>query len=111
MNLSYKTRRLKKQLTNPKELAKKSYEKFARKVNQRIKELTDADNLANMRTLPAARCHELTGDRKGALAVSISGNYRLIFVPKQNPIPRKADGGLNWKEVTQIQINKIEDYH
>jgi proteic killer suppression protein len=110
VELRYKTRKLEKQLTNPTELIK-AFGQLARKVNQRIKELTDADNLAVMRTIPATRCHELTGDRKGELAIDISGNYRLIFEPNHNPAPQKDDGGLNWDEVTRIQINEIIDYH
>lgn len=84
---------------------------MARKVNQRLKELTDADNLAIMRTIHAARCHELTGDRKGELAVDISDNYRIIFEPHHDPLPKKDAGGLKWEEVTKIQINEIKDYH
>ncbi len=89
----------------------KSFGQLARKVNQRLKDLTDADSLAIMRTIPAARCHELTGDRKDELAVDVSGNYRMVFEPNHNPKPKKDDGGLNWEEVTKIQINEIEDYH
>lgn len=110
MEISYKTKKLEKQLTDPRLLVK-SFGELARKVNQRIKELTDADDLAVLRTLPAARCHELTGDRKGELAVKISGNYRLIFEPVNDPIPQKDDGGLDWEKVTKIRINQIEDYH
>lgn len=110
MEISYKTRKLEKQLTEPKEMLK-SFGQFARKVNQRLKDLTDAENLAIMRTIPAARCHELTGDRKGELAVDVSGNYRMVFEPLHNPTPKKDDGGLNWEKVTKIQINEIEDYH
>jgi plasmid maintenance system killer protein len=108
--ISYKSRKLKKQLSDPKEMLK-SFGQQARKVNQRLKDLTDADNLAVMRTLSAARCHELTGDRKGELAVDVSSNYRMIFEPNHDPIPQKPDGGLKWEEVTKIQINEIEDYH
>jgi plasmid maintenance system killer protein len=110
LEISYKSRKLEKQLTDPKEMSK-SFGKLARKVNQRLKDLTDADNLAIMRTIPAARCHELSGDRKDELAVDVSGNYRMIFEPGNDPVPKKGDGGLNWEEVTKIQINKIEDYH
>ena len=110
MEISYKSRKLQKQLTEPGEIVK-SFGQLARKVNQRLKDLTDADTLAIMRTIPAARCHELTGDHKGELAVDVSGNYRIIFEPNHVPIPRKEDGGLNWEEVTKIQINEIEDYH
>ena len=110
MDLSYKNKKLEKKLTDSIELIK-SFGQLARKVNQRIKDLTDADNLAVMRLIPAARCHELSGARKGELAVDISGNYRLIFEPFHSPLPVKEDGGLNWDAVTKIQINEIEDYH
>lgn len=110
MEISYKNKKLRKQLTDPKEMIK-SFGNLARKVNQRLRDLSNADNLAIMRTLPAARCHELTGDRKGQLAVNVSDNYRLIFEPDHNPIPKKIDGGLSWEEVTRIRINEIEDYH
>lgn len=110
MEISYKNRKIENQLTDPREMAK-SFGKLARKVNQRLKDLTDADTLAIIRTIPAARCHELKGDRKGELAVDVSGNYRMIFEPNHNPKPKKDDGGLNWEEVTKIQINEIEDYH
>ena len=110
MEITYKYRKLEKQLTEPKKLVK-SFGQLAVKIKMRLKNLTDADNLAIMRTIPAARCHELTGDRKGELAVNVSGNYRLIFEPLHDPIPKKDDGGLNWEEVTKIQINEIEDYH
>lgn len=108
--MSYKSRKLEKQLTDPKELLK-TFGQLAVKIKMRLKNLKDADNLAIMRTLPAARCHELTGDRKGELAVDVSGNYRLVFEPNHDPVPQKEDGGLNWEEVTKIQINAIEDYH
>jgi plasmid maintenance system killer protein len=84
---------------------------MAVKIKMRLKNLKDSDNLAVMRTITAARCHELTGSRKGELAVDVSGNYRMIFEPNHDPIPKKDDGGLNWEEVTNIQINEIEDYH
>ena len=110
MEINYKNRKLEKQLTDPREMAK-SFGQLARKVNQRLEDLKAADTLAVMRTIPAARCHELTGDRKGELAVDVSGNYRMIFEPNHNPTPKKEDGGLNWEEVTKILINEIGDYH
>lgn len=110
MEISYKNRKLEKQLTDPREMAK-SFGQLAIKIKMRLKNLKDADNLSIMRTIPAARCHELTGDRKGELAVDVSGNYRMIIEPLHDPIPKKDDGGLNWEAVTKIQINEIEDYH
>jgi len=57
------------------------------------------------------RCHELIGDRKGQLSVDLDYPYRLIFVPNHEPIPRRSDGGLDWKQVTSVMIIGIEDTH
>ncbi len=78
VEIQYRSRKLEKQLTDPKELLK-SFGQLARKVNQRLKDLAAADHLGILRKIPAARCHELGGDRKGELAVDVSGNYRMIF--------------------------------
>jgi plasmid maintenance system killer protein len=110
VEISYKSRKLEKQLTDPRELAR-SFGLLARKINQRLKDLNGATNLSLMRSIPSARCHQLTGNRKGELAVDISENYRIIFKPLHDPIPQKDDGGLNWEEVYKIQNTEIEDYH
>lgn len=110
MDIYFRNRKLEKQLTDPKMLLR-TFGQLAVKVKLRLDNLSNASDLAVLRTIPAAGCHELGGDRKGELAVNVSGNYRLIFEPRHNPIPRKDDGGLNWDAVTAIQINAIEDYH
>ena len=110
MEISYKNNKLEKQLTDPKKM-KKAFGVMAKKVNQRMKELKSAENLETMRFLPAARCHELSGDMKGELAVDVSGNYRLIFEPDHNPTPVKDEGGLDWQQVTKIRMITVEDYH
>jgi plasmid maintenance system killer protein len=108
--ISYKNKRLEKQLTDSRELVK-SYGQLARKINQRLADLKAAESLAVMRTLPAAGCHELSGERKGQLSITISVNYRLIFESDHIPLPLKADGGLDWQSVSSIRIIGIEDYH
>jgi proteic killer suppression protein len=37
--------------------------------------------------------------------------YRLIFEPEHDPIPKRADGGLDWSAVTAIRILEIADTH
>ena len=110
MEISYKSKKLEKSLTEPREISK-SYGVMAKKVNQRMKDLSAASTLAVMTTLPAANCHELHGTREGSLAVDISGNWRIIFEPDHDPNPTKNDGGLNWDLVTQIKILEVTDYH
>ena len=110
MQISYKSRKLEKSLTESIEITK-TYGVMAKKVNQRMKDLLAASTLAVMQTLPAANCHELKGERTGELAVDISGNWRIIFTPDHNPIPLKDEGGLDWNSVTHIRIIKVGDYH
>ena len=110
MEIGYQSNKLRKQLTNPKELAK-AFGQLAKKVNQRHEELKSVDNLSVMRLLPAACCHELSCNRNGTLAVKVSGNYRLVFQVSNDPIPQNHDGGLDWEAVTAITIIEIVDYH
>lgn len=110
MQITFKSKKLENILTDPREISK-TYGVMAKKVNQRIKELSAAPSLLVMKTLPAANCHELHGGRAGELAVDISGNWRIIFEPDHDPVPAKADGGLDWNSVTQIKILKVTDYH
>ena len=78
---------------------------------QRLQELRDADVLEVIRLFPQADCHELKGDRKGQLAVSVQYPFRLIFEVANHPVPAKEDGGLDWTRVTAIRILEIIDYH
>lgn len=110
MEIRFISRKLERQLTYPVEMQKR-FGQLARKLNQRMKELADAQHLAVMKTIPAARCHELSGARSGELAVDVSGNYRLVFRPNHHPLPRRDDGGLNWESVNSITIIAVVDYH
>ncbi len=83
----------------------------AAKLKQRLAELKAATTLKDLEALPNANCHELTGDRKGQLAVDLVHPRRLIFEPDQTPVPTKDDGGLDWSRVTQIVVIEITDYH
>jgi len=53
----------------------------------------------------------LTGDLKGTLSLDLDGPYRLLFEPMEEPLPLKADGGLDWHGVTAIRILEVEDTH
>ena len=85
--------------------------RMAEKLQQRLSELAAVETLEDMRCLPGARCHELTGELEGALAVDLVHPYRLLFTPDHDPIPQKEDGGLDWTSVTAICIVDYVDYH
>lgn len=67
---------------------------FAPKLERLLDRLNAAARPEDM-NLPGFRCHPLKGDRKGAYAVSVSGNWRLTFA---------FDGE------DAVDVN-LEDYH
>jgi len=103
-------KRLEKDSNDHRLLVKRHGEVQAKKIEQRLTDLSAAQNLEVMRTLPG-RCHELTGDLKGCLAVDLVHPYRLLFEVASDPVPVKPDGGLDWPLVTEIKIIRIENYH
>lgn len=111
MNISYKNKKLKKQLTDPSEI-KKTFGVNAKRISQRMDDITSSENLQVLCSIPPANCHLLSGDRTGEWAVDISANHRIIFVIANDPIPKKDDGSVNKILVTDIQIiSAQEDYH
>ena len=113
MDISFKSTKLEKEFSEEKWLIKIHGSRRAKVIKVRLAELRAACSLYDFwppKTGPG-RCHELTGIRKGQLSVDLDHPYRLIFVPNHKPIPRKSDGGLDWKQVTAITITGIEDTH
>lgn len=110
VNITFKNKKLQKILTDPRE-TKKAYGAMAKRVSQRMDQLQAAMNLATLQSIPALECHLLSGDRKGEWAISISGNYRLIFEIDQHPVPVRDDGTIDFINVTDIRIIETTDYH
>ena len=111
MEISFRTRKLQKMCNSKKDMQKDLGTRNAERLAQRPVELKAADTLEDMRSVPAARCHELKQDRKGQLAVDLVHPKRLVFVPDHDPVPAKDDGGLDWTQVTRILVVEITDYH
>ena len=110
MEIDYKTNKLKKSLGTPRDIAA-NYGTKAKLVNQRLKEFEAAISLYDISLLPKANLHQLYGERKGCLAVDVSANFRIIFEPYHDPVPRTEDGSLSLNAITKIKILSIEDYH
>jgi proteic killer suppression protein len=80
----------------------------AKRVQLRLTQLRVAETLEDVRTM-AGRCHELTGDLRGHLALDLDGAYRLIFKPTE--WIEKPSGGLDWQAVRSVVVTEITDYH
>lgn len=111
MEVSFSTPKLAKTCNSAKKLRGDYGPRMAGLIQQRLAELQAADTLEDMRHLPGARCHELKGNLGGQLAVDLVHPKRMVFKPNHDPVPVKDDGGLNWSEVTAIEVVGIGDYH
>ncbi|MFZ5866218.1 MAG: type II toxin-antitoxin system RelE/ParE family toxin [Thermodesulfobacteriota bacterium] len=111
MDITYKTNKMRKVFNSGKRLVQEYGAERAKKVMMRQDLLRAAPNLAQVDARPPTRRHELKGNRKGQFAVDLTGNYRLVFEPSHDPLPRKADGGLDLERITAITILSVEDYH
>ena len=111
MEVFYKSNKLAKTVIDLSAI-RRYYGTRAKLVHQRISDFKSVANLEEIRQIPAANCHELSGNLNEFLAVDISGNHRILFKPAHDPRPLKDDKGLDWLQVTKITIHDIgEDYH
>jgi proteic killer suppression protein len=111
VELSFANTKLAKELADEKSIMRKYGPDNGRRVCQRLADLMAADNLETLRFLPQMRAHELTGDRAGQISVDVKHPRRLLLVPDHAEIPRKPDGGLDWRRVTKVKILCITDTH
>lgn len=111
MEIGFATRRLEKIFNERRKLVGEFGQDRAAKIMLRMPVLANASCLANVPVMPPERCHQLTGDRNGQFAVDVGANWRLLFEPAHDPVPRLADGGIDKASVTSIRILGVEDYH
>lgn len=110
MEVTFDTPKLQKTCESEKDLQRRYGKPSGTKVMQRLVDLRAATSLADFRRLPGRR-HELSGDRKGQLALELAGAMRLVFRPTQDPPPQGPGGGLDWKQVDAVLVLEIVDYH
>ncbi len=110
MEITFETNDLRDKCNSSRLLVKYFGERQAKKIRLRLDDLRAAATLEEMRHI-GGRCHELKGDRRGQLSLDLVQPYRLIFEVASEPILRKPDGGLDWKQVTAVRILGVEDTH
>lgn len=110
MKIQFSNNKIAKKLENASAI-KKHFGDMAKKISMRLDDIRAVPNLAVLKQIPQAGCHELKGNRKGEWAVSISVNHRLIFELDHNPIPLKEDGAIDEIVITDIVVTGTEDYH
>ncbi len=113
MDLTFASRRLEKQMNEGQAMVKAFGSVRAKCLQVVLTALRAAPNLGIFAPpySPPHRCHELTSNRKGELSLDLDGPNRLILVPTHNPLPQRAEGGLDWDQVTAIKIQGVENTH
>jgi len=111
MLIHFRTSKLMKTFSTEKDLIRSYGPEQGRMLMRRVSELRAARCLADLRLLPQLRAHELTGDRKGQISITVRQPYRLILLPGSEPIPRLPDGGLDWSATTEVTVIEVVDYH
>lgn len=110
MEISIRDKKLRKSIDDPKKLVREYGAKMANILQRRLDDLYNADTLEDTRNLPG-RYHELRGNKKEYWACDLEQPYRLIFTPRQRPIPQNEDGQYIWVEIVAIEITEIDNYH
>lgn len=110
MVISFDDGKFAREVNDSRQLVRTYGERRAKLIRRRLDEMRAADSLADLRSLPGPRCHELRGDRKGQLSVDLDHPYRLLFMAAA-PVPYRDDGGLDWTRVEAVIILGVEDTH
>lgn len=111
MDISFVDAKLEKIVADERKLLKAFGKNRAKLLQRRLAVLEAAHTLDDISRTRPERCHELVGNRKGQLSIDLDHPFRLIFVQGHAQRPEKADGGLDWSNVTAIRIVEIVDTH
>jgi proteic killer suppression protein len=110
VDIAFQNRKLEKVFNSAQNL-QKAYGAMARTIAIRLAVLRNARSLALVPVTPPDRRHQLKGNRDELFAVNLNHPFRLVFEPNHNPVPRKADGGIDTEQVSAITILEVIDYH
>jgi len=110
MDISFSTAKLQRIFSDLKKMAQE-YGDRTKRLKARVDLLYAAPTLADVDHNPPPRRHELKGDWAGHFSVDITGNWRLLFKPTHEPVPRTPDGGVDLTKITAVQIVTVIDYH
>lgn len=110
MIVSTEDKDLKLVMTNNAKMVKVFGAVRAKFLARRIQKLINAKNLEELRN-EAGHFHELVDNRKGQWACDLDQPYRLIFEPKERPIPTDPNGRYIWIEIKAVELIEVVNYH
>lgn len=108
MEIDFKDKKLRALCEKQAVARKKLEDACARKLHSRLDDLAAVKKVTD---LVAGNPHPLKHDRASQYALNLTGGFRLVFAPANDPTPRKSDASIDWSHVTIIRIEFIGDYH
>jgi proteic killer suppression protein len=111
MKVEFATRKLQKACEDVRSLSRQWGPQLGPRVGQRLRDLAAFETLEGVPTSSPFRRHQLAANRDEQFAVNLDGKMRLVFDTANDPVPRRADGGIDLGLVTAIRILEVVDYH
>ena len=103
MEITYKTKKLKKECENFSKAKKEYGKQIAEKLFIRIEVLEAAINLEEISMIRSWNLHPLSGKRKGQLAINLTGKFRLVLTINNEIV--------EFVKVESINLEEIVNYH
>jgi plasmid maintenance system killer protein len=111
VEVGFKGAKLAKSCTDPGLRQRRYGAERSKKIVLRLNQLSAAENLGELMTLPQARCHQLSADRDEAFSLDLDGPFRMIVEIAETPVPRNAEGGIRLSAVKRVTVAAIVDTH
>lgn len=108
MEIKFKDKKLQTLCEKQQVAVKKLGSACANKLRTRLADLVAASRVSD---LVAGHPHPLSGELQGQFALNLTGGWRLVFAPANDPVPRRDDASIDWSAVTIVSIEYIGDYH
>jgi proteic killer suppression protein len=105
MYINFINNQIKKLCENHAFAIKKLGNRNADRLFQRVAEIRASENLADLMKVPSARCHHLSNDRKGQLALDLVHPKRLIT------LPTTVEGQIIETLIKELTVIEVVDYH
>lgn len=107
MILEFKNKKIQRQCENPSEAQKVYGVNIGNRLTLRVEQLMAARNLSDIRRIPPARLHKLSGKRANEYAVDLVHPYRLIFTP----VFKDGNETDKLESINIVRIEEVIDYH
>ena len=111
VELTFSSSKLAKLCSSYDQMVRQFGPRMAARLAMRLQQIEAATSLADLRHLSQLRAHELVGDRDEQISLDLVHPFRLILQVANDPVPRLAEGGLDWSFATSVIVLEVTDTH